>query len=225
MNDNNSNSKDLDDLKSIWQSQTEEKSYDSAEIFKMIHRKSINSVQWLFIITLIEFLSGIGMSLWMLFSGNHLYSKETIEIVGQNDYLKLENLSHLGLIGSIVIMFITYYYYKKISSTMAVQELISCIIKFRKTVILFIIFWLIFVFIIFIPIMIDLGMNTYLNENVKADIKIEDAKVIAKKVGYLTAAITAGLILIFSLLYYGLIYGTFLRRLGRNLKELKNIKN
>lgn len=225
MNDNNSNNKDFEDLKSIWKSQTEEKSYDTTEIFKMIHRKSINSVQWLFIITIIEFLSGIGISLWMLFSGNHIYSQETIESVGQDDYLKLENLSHLGLVGSIVIMLITYYYYKKISSALAVQELISNIIKFRKTVILFIIFWLIFVFIIFMPIMVDLGMNSYMNNNLKSELNMDEAKTMAKKVGYLTAAITAVLILVFSLLYYGLLYGTFLRRLGRNLKQLKNIKD
>lgn len=223
INSNQNINQDLDPLKSIWQSQKDEKTYDSKAIFKMIHRKSINSVQWLFIITIIEFLMGISLSLWTLFSGKHFLSGENISLVGEADYSKLENLSHLGIVGSIALLTITYYYYRKISSALAVQQLIQNIIRFRQFVIGFIIFWTIIVFIIFIPIMIDLGMNTFLSQYEDYGLTLEEAKQSGKMVGYITAGFTIFFILVFSALYYGFIYGIFLRRLGKNLKELNSI--
>lgn len=214
---------DLNDLKTIWQSQADDKKYDGEAIFKMIHRKSINSVQWLFIITIIEFLFGLLMSLWMLFSGKHLYGIEEGDITESESFLKLENLSHLGILGSIIILGITYYFYRKISSNSSVQELISNIIQFRKSVILFIVLWLVLVIVIFMPLLIDIGMEHYLTQISNDDLDPQETIRIAKKVGYISAGITMAFILFISALYYGLIYGTFLRRLGRNLKELKEI--
>lgn len=223
-NENNTN-KENDFLKSIWQSQKEEKTYDSKAIFKMIHRKSINAVQWLFIITIIEFIIGISISLWLLLSGKHFFSNEKIDLVGQAEYAKMENFSHLGIIGSIFLIAIVFYFYRKISSTLAVQELIQNIINFRKTVIGFVIFWLVLIIILITPIMISLGANTYLSQNDTQHLSIEEAKTMAQKIGYITAAFNIFIILIFSAIYYGFIYGTFLRRLGKNLKELKSINH
>lgn len=223
-NENNTN-KENDFLKSIWQSQKEEKTYDSKAIFKMIHRKSINAVQWLFIITVIEFMIGISISLWLLLSGKHFFSNEKIDLVGQAEYTKMENFSHLGIIGSIFLIAIVFYFYRKISSTLAVQQLIQNIINFRKTVIGFIIFWLVLIIILITPIMISLGANTYLSQNDTQHLSIEEAKAMAQKIGYITATFNIIIILIFSAIYYGFIYGTFLKRLGKNLKELKSINH
>lgn len=101
---------ELDDLKSLWKDQPVEKSYGKDEIFKMIHRKSINSVQWLFIITIIELILGLGISLWTIFSGQHFYSDDTIKMVGEGVFKRMENLSHLGLLGSIMLMGIMFYF-------------------------------------------------------------------------------------------------------------------
>ncbi|MDD3771058.1 MAG: hypothetical protein RBT46_07970 [Weeksellaceae bacterium] len=224
MTNNIENNKDLDDLQSLWQSQKEEKTYGTDEIFKMIHRKSINSVQWLFIITLIEFLFGLGMSLWMIFTGSHLGTDTQMETVGSENYIRLEKLSHIGVLGSVIIVSITYYFYRKISSTLSVKDLIQNIIRFRKSIIVFIVLWMIFIFLLFVPILVDMGMNAYLNnEKIQTDLSPEANLEMAKKVGYITAAITMGAILIFSIFYYVVIYGIFLRRLGRNLKELRNM--
>lgn len=223
-NEQNTN-KENDFLKSIWQSQKDQKTYDSKAIFKMIHRKSINAVQWLFIITIIEFIIGISISIWLLFSDKHFLSNENIDLVGKAEYAKMENLSHFGIVGSVLLIAIVFYFFRKISSTLAIQQLIQNIINFRKTVIGFIIFWLILVSILITPIIISLGTNTYLAENAAQHLSIEEANAMAKKVGYITASFTIFIILIFSAIYYGLIYGTFLRRLGKNLKELKSINH
>lgn len=223
-NEQNTN-KDNDFLKSIWQSQKEEKTYDSKAIFKMIHRKSINSIQWLFIITILEFFIGISISLWILLSGKHFFSNEKIDLIGKTEYAKMENFSHLGILGSVVLIIIVFYFFRRISSTLSIQQLIQNIINFRKTVIGFIIFWLIIAIFLITPIMISLGANTYLAENQTKHLNIEEAKAIAQKVGYLTASFTVLVILVFSAIYYGFVYGTFLRRLGKNLKELKSINH
>src|SRR5690606_8751514 len=162
MEGNSTNNQDFDDLKSLWQRQEVEKTYDTDEIFKMIHRKSVNSVQWLFIITLIEVLIGIGLSVWTFISGKNLYINENMKVASEEMLTKYENFSHLGLVGSFVIFGVTYFYYKKISSSLSVSELMQSIMKFRKIVVGFIIAWVSITQILFIPYMMELGAQTYL---------------------------------------------------------------
>lgn len=224
MEGNSTNNQDFDDLKSLWQSQEVEKTYDTDEIFKMIHRKSVNSVQWLFIITLIEVLIGIGLSVWTFISGKNLYINENMKVASEEMLTKYENFSHLGLVGSFVIFGITYFYYKKISSSLSVSELMQSIMKFRKIVVGFIIAWVSITQILFIPYMMELGAQTYLQTPKAGHLPENDAVNMAKKVGLIVTIVTAVVILLFSAVYYGIIYGVFLRRLGKNLKELKSIE-
>lgn len=215
---------DLDDLKSLWKEQSVQKNYGKDEIFKMIHRKSTNSVQWLFIITILELIFGLTISLWTVFSGKHFYSEETIQIVGKDLFQQMENLSHLGLVGSFILFGIMLYFYRKISSSLSVHELISTILKFRKMVMWFIIFWIIFTLVIFVPIIMEMGSNIYVNTVAHENESIEQMNKAARQMGYIMAGINILFILVFFGLYYGIIYGIFLRRLGKNLKELKKIE-
>ena len=224
MNENQNTKDELDDLKSIWKEQTVQKNYGQDEIFKMIHRKSINSVQWLFIITILELIFGLTVSLWTLFSGDHFYSDETIEIVGKDLFTRMENLSHLGLVGSIILVGIMFYYYRKISSSLSVKELMTTILKFRKTVMWFIVLWIVFTLVLFMPIIMEMGYNTYINASTHENETQEQIVQRANQVGLIMAIINAALIIVFFGLYYGIIYGIFLRRLGKNLKELKKIE-
>lgn len=214
---------DLDDLKSLWKEQSVQKNYGKDEIFKMIHRKSINSVQWLFIITILELIFGLTISLWTVFSGNHFSSEETINIVGEDLFRRMENLSHLGLVGSLILFGIMFYFYRKISSSLSVQGLISTILRFRKVVMWFIIFWIVFTLVIFVPIIMEMGSNIYFNAATHENESVEQMNKSARQMGYIMAGINIALILVFFGLYYGIIYGIFLRRLGKNLKELKKI--
>src|SRR5690606_32298805 len=123
-NENNIND-ELDDLKSVWNRQKESKSYGQDQIFQMIHKRSVNSVQWLFVISIVELLFGAILAVWTMFSGKHLYSQNTLEVVGR-DYLdRFEMFTNLGLIGSILFMGIIFYYFKKISSRLSVTGLIK----------------------------------------------------------------------------------------------------
>lgn len=224
MNDNKINiDNELEDLKALWKNQPKEQVYDKEQIFKMIHRKSINSVQWLFIISILEFALGIGMSIWSMFSSSTFYPDEALEDVVIETSEKLENYSYFGLIGSTIFIIITYYFYRKVSSQLSVSELIKSIINFRRAVMIFIICWLAFSITILTPILLEYGINTYTSINNAKPVPDLDAEYTAKVVGWTVVAITIGIILLFSVLYYGIIYGLFLRRLGKNLKDLKNI--
>lgn len=224
MEGNSTNNQDFDDLKSLWQSQEVEKTYDTDEIFKMIQRKSVNSVQWLFIITLIEVLFGIGLSVWTFISGKNLYINENMKVASEEMLTKYENFSHLGLVGSFVIFGITYFYYKKISSSLSVSELMQSIMKFRKIVMGFVIVWVSITLILVIPYMMELSAQIYLQTPKAGHLPENDAVNMAKKVGLIVTIVTAVVFLLFSAVYYGIIYGVFLRRLGKNLKELKSLE-
>src|SRR5690606_38282602 len=179
----------MDDLKSLWKEQYVQKNHVKDEIFKMIHRKSINSVQWLFIITILELIFGLTISLWTLFSGKHFYSDETIRIVGEDLFRRMENLSHLGLVGSFILFGIMFYFYRKISSSLSVQGLISTILKFRKIVMWFIIFWIIFTLVIFVSIIMEMGSNIYFNAATHENESVEQMNKAARQMGYIMAGI------------------------------------
>lgn len=222
---NNDNIQDeLDDLKSVWKSQKEEKPYGRDQIFQMIHKRSVNSVQWLFIISIIELVFGIVLAVWTLFSGKHFYSQGTLEVVGK-DYLdKFEMFTHLGLIGSILFMGIIFYYFRKISSKLSVTGLIKNIINFRKTVIWFLVIWLGIAIIIFAPIYYEIGKISYINSVAEKNLDALQIQETAHKVGIGTSAAFIVMLLLFCGLYYLIIYGFFIRKLNKNLKELKKIE-
>lgn len=216
---------ELDDLKSLWKNQPDEKNYGKEDIFKMIHRKSINSVQWLFIITILEFIFGILMSLWSVFSGKKMYSPETIDLIGMETYSKFESISHVGLIGSVLFISVTYYFYRKISSALSVNKLMQTIMRFRKTIMWLIICWIAFTLVLVVPLMMEMGENTYLNAVNHENETLAQMRAQAKKTAWIFAGIMIGFITVFCAVYYGIIYGVFLRRLGKNIKELRSIEN
>ncbi|NLN32651.1 MAG: hypothetical protein GX159_03530 [Flavobacteriaceae bacterium] len=216
---------ELDDLKSLWKNQLDEKNYGKDDIFKMIHRKSINSVQWLFIITILEFIFGILMSLWSVFSGQKIYSPETINAIGLETYSKFESISHVGLIGSVLFISVTYYFYRKISSALSVNKLMQTIMRFRKTITWLIICWIAFTLVLVVPLMMEMGENSYMNAVNHESESMEQMRLQAKKTAWIFAGIMIGFITVFCAVYYGIIYGIFLRRLGKNIKELRSIEN
>lgn len=225
MTNNETNINDeLDDLKFLWKNQKEEKPYDGNQIFEMIHKKSINSVQWLFILSIIELLFGISISVWSFFSGHHFYSENAMKLVGKEALDKLEFFSHLGLIGSLVFMAIIYFYYRKISSNLSVKELINNIIRFRKTVIWFLITWITLALALLAPVYYQMGKEAYLRQATNQQISPEELTSTANGVGWGFTVVSVLIILICCGLYYLIIYGFFLRRLNKNLKELKKIE-
>lgn len=223
-NDSNIQDDELDDLKSLWQNQTEEKSYDKDQIFKMIHRKSKNSVQWLFIITLVELAFAIGFSLWAIVSGTTMISEHLKEVISERTLKTYDLVSHLSLVGSCIFVGITFYYYKKISAQLSIKALIDKIIEFRKVLLWLIIIWIVLSLAFIFPMYVEMGKQVFMHDYDKGNMSEAEIAETAKGVGIGVAAISSFVILFCSVLYYGIIYGIFLRRLGKNLKELKKIE-
>lgn len=225
MNELNKN-EELDELKSLWSSQQEEKSYDSDKIFRMIHRKSMNSVQWLLIISLIELLAGLIITLWSKFSGKHYYSNSSVSLLGEENIHKLEAFSNTGFIFSLILMAVIFFYYRKISVNSSVSQLIKSIINFRKAIVICLIF-IVLIMIGFIwPLYFEVGKNIAIqNINDRSEeFTIERIEKLSRMVGWMVATGATFVISIFFFIYYFVIYGFFLRKLKRNLNSLKEMK-
>lgn len=223
--DNKNLTNETNELKDLWKSQKEEKSYDSAKIFKMIHRKSINSVQWLFIISLAELVLGLATAAWSYFSGFY-YHGSSAEIIGEENIHKMELFTNVSFIFSLCLIVVIYYYYRKISSDSSVHALINNIIKFRKIVIICMVAIVVILLSFMFPIYLDIGQsiaaqNVLNNEN----INIEDYQKAIKASGWFVAILSTFVFGLFFFVYYYLIYGFFLRRLKKNQKELNKIEN
>lgn len=230
MNDlKNNDSEETDELKSLWHSQKEDKSYDSEKIFKMIHRKSINSVQWLFIISLAELLLGLIITVWSYFSGGHYYLNSSIQMMGEENIKKLETFSNVGIVFSLALIGIIYYYYRKISSNSSVNTLIDNIIQFRRAVILCLVLIVLILLIVMFPIYFELGKNiaiqNAMNRTDGVVMSPEDLKTSTDAAGWVVASSATLVIAVFFFVYYFVIYGFFLRKLKKNQKELKEINS
>ena len=130
----------------------------------------------------------------------------------------LQNLSlkmvSLALTGIFVYLF--YQNYRKINIESNLKKLILQIIKFKKTVQLFIVANIALV-ILFTLI---LGIFTF-TVLAQQNIKLTNPTLI----GFITGLVlTMGLSVLLIWIYYRIIYGFILRRLGKNLKQLQNIE-
>ncbi len=203
----------LDSLKKAWKSQVEEKKYSSDEIFKMLKRKSISSVKWVFIISLIELFLTVIAYIFM-FSNFSItdYHEELMKSMGYWGVV-YEILSFF--VYGVTFLFIYFFFkiYKSIKVQSSIKDLSQDIISFRRLVNYFIYFNLIMIFVL-----IGIAIVPMLSSNPElADVEWTSSTGIGIIVGMtLTLFVFIGL----SWLYYYIVYGTFQRRLKRNLREL-----
>lgn len=223
-NTESNNTEELNDLKSLWKGQKDVKTYSEDDIFKMLHRKSINYVQWIFIISIIELLIGVISVIWTM-SGKHYYSNDSIKLLGAENVSKIENFSTVGIFGSLILIGIIFYFYRKISSKLSVNDLMKSILNFRKSIICFFVLWFVFSMSIMSPIIFQMGRSAYLNGNLDANLSAAEVEKMADYVGWSFFGIMFLIILIFCLVYYFIIYGLLLRRLNKNYKELKKLSS
>ena len=206
--------KELDLLKKDWQKNNAFEQVSELEIYKMLHQKSSSIVKWIFIISIIEFL------LWTFIS----------VFVNTDDYLK--NIKHeeldfyldaLTVFNYGVVLVFIYLFYKNyvtISTTVSTKQLMKDILKTRKTVQCYVWYNLVMAaFGLLFGFYIAFAYNP-------------DGSVLMDKIGNNTKVmiITLGVfILIIACflgvfwLFYRLLYGTLLRKLFANYKELKKI--
>ncbi len=216
---------DLDSFKETWQQQPVQPKYDTSEIESMLNKSSRNYVKYILWISLVEFVLILGANLYYTFLGED--TADLVSVLGklgidnsdqfQNTltqlYLALKMVS-LALTGIFVYLF--YQNYRKINVEANLKKLILQIIKFKKTVQLFILANILLV-ILFTLI---LGIFTF-SVLAQQNIELTNPTIIGFVTGLL---LTMGISVVLIWIYYRVVYGFILRRLGKNLEQLQNIE-
>jgi len=207
--------KELDLLKKDWQKNSGSfQQISETEIYKMIHKKSSSIVKWILIISILE------ISFWT-FSNLFINTDDVLRKINHPEIvMALEFLTYFNYIVVLIFVYIFYKNYKTISTTVATKSLMSAILKTRKTVQYYV--WY------------NLGMIviTAILSFFIAFVYNPDMKFLREKLALNGKAmfVTIGILFLVILGFFGLfwcfyriIYGTLLRRLYTNYKELKKI--
>ncbi|MDQ6529395.1 MULTISPECIES: hypothetical protein [unclassified Flavobacterium] len=207
--------KELDLLKKDWQKNSDSfQQISENEIYKMIHRKSSSIVKWILIISILE------ISFWT-FSNIFINTDDVLHKMNHPEIVTaLEFLTYFNYVVVLIFVYIFYKNYKTISTTIATKSLMSAILKTRKTVQYYV--WY------------NLGMIviTAILSFFIAFVYNPDMEFLREKLAMNGKAmfVTIGILFLVILGFFGLfwcfyriIYGTLLRRLYANYKELKKI--
>ena len=207
--------KELDLLKKNWQkSENSFQQISEKELYKMLHHKSSSIVKLILIISIFEVLFWTFISVF--FNGDEYFKKLHHDEVLV--YLKLITYFNYAVI--LVFIYLFYKNYKMISTMTSTKQLMKDILKTRKTVHCYVYYNLI---MIVLSLIAGFYMAFAFNPEVSLlrDKIASDPKAMVIVVGLLTL-----IILVFFgafWLFYRLLYGTLLRRLYGNYKELKKI--
>ena len=220
----NSEDFDIDSLKKSWQEQVISDGYNQDEIEVMLNKKSRNYVKYILWISIAEFIV-FGLINFISVFSNDFHTDFTnilnkLQIRNQPDvefsldkiYNSMKILS-LFITGIFVVVF--YLNYKKIDVESNLKKFIIHIIKFKKTVNLFI-FSNVLLLVLFIGSLISLLTITIRRQNIHVDNPTFWSLLIAVSLSLLISVMLI-------LLYYKLAYGIILKRLSKNLKQLEKI--
>lgn len=215
---------DLDSFKKTWQEQPVQQKYDNNEILKMLNRKSRNYVKYIFWISVVEFLFFTVLGLFYIIQDKEsnsflsilerLGAKKTTELEGFLDsiYVVLKILS-LSITAYFVFKF--YQNYKKIKVEENLKKFILKIIQFKKTVNAFILIniLLLIAFTSVFTVFVFYILNTQ-------HIEVNNANLIVFVIGTIVSTALAVLLI---WLYYKIVYGIIMRKLDKNLTQLRDI--
>jgi hypothetical protein len=215
---------DIDQFKKSWQEQDVRPKYNSTDIESMLNKSSRNYVKYISWISFAEFLIILGLNLYNFFAGDE--SQNFINILqkfGVQNSLDLQtNFDHLYLGLKIISLSVTAFFvycfyanYKKINVESNLKKLIVQIIKFKKTVNLFMLAN------IFLMVFYSLTLIAFSNwVLIHQKISLNIATLIGFYVGFI---LLIGVSLLLIWIYYKIVYGIILKRLEINLAELKKI--
>lgn len=215
---------DLDSFKKTWQEQPVQQKYGSGEILQMLNRKSRNYVKYIFWISVAEFLCFTLIGLFYIIQGKEPNSfLNILEKLGVRQTREMETaFDTIYLILKIMSLSVTAYFvyrfyrnYKEIRIEENLKKFILKIIQFKKTVnafiliniVLLVIFTSIFtVFVIYI-------LNTQ-------NIELTNSTL----AGFITGIVISTVFTVVMVwLYYRVVYGIIIKKLDRNLTQLKEI--
>ncbi|KMQ71208.1 hypothetical protein [Chryseobacterium koreense] len=216
---------DLDHLKKTWQQQEVKPKYDGTQIEEMLNKSSRNYVKYILWISIAEFIVILAMNIYYTFLGDD--TESFLNILGklgvQNTAKLEEDFTHLYFALKIVSMLITgvfvvlfYRNYRRINIESNLKKLILQIIQFKKTVNYFI-FANILLIILVLGILAAFTFATLSGQN----IHLNHPTLIGFITGFMVTLILS-VVLIW--VYYRIAYGIILKRLGKNLAELKKIE-
>lgn len=209
---------ELDKLKSHWKKTAENFPKVSAqEIYGMIHKKSSSIVKWILIISILEFIFFLILPFLLSDSAN---------VKEMEGYFTDYALYAIYIIDYIIIVYFIYLFYrnfKKIKSTDTVKNLMSNILKTRKTVSNYILVKIIYIiitscisFVLFFnfdPEWIKLMHNA--EENGKATLALV-LFIVGSMIGLI-------FIILLFWVFYKIIYGLLLKELHKKYQELKKM--
>lgn len=215
----------LDNLKKTWQEQEVTPKYDSPEILEMLNKSSRNYVKYIFWISVTEFVVFLGITIYYVFFGDDSQSFVNIlKKLGVKKTLDLEaSLAHTYFLMKIISLAATAFFvlrfytnYKKIKVEANLKKFILQIMSFKKTVKVFII-TNILLLIVFTTI-----LTVFIFKNIhQQNIQLNNSTLMGFISGVLVATfLSVWLILI----YYRVVYGIIMRRLSKNLEQLKEIE-
>ena len=209
---------ELDLLKKDWKKNEHSfKQLSEAELYTMTHQNSSSIVKWLLVISMIEFLFWI---LLTVFLSDEKYQVKLHRYAIEDFMYALNAVNYVILVAFI---FCFYKNYKSISTTDATRKLMKNILRTRKTVQYYIWYNL---GIVAINIILSILLLFYHNAQMQS--MMENATEQGhKELFYL---ICSGVSVLFILavigifwLFYKLLYGVLLKKLHANYSELKKI--
>ncbi|MDF0718740.1 beta-carotene 15,15'-monooxygenase [Kaistella sp. PBT33-4] len=216
----------IDDFKKTWQEHEVRPKYGNSEILEMLNHKSRNYVKYILWISVVEFLFFTGLSVFYIFrtedSNSFISAMEKLGVHNTPElqqefghlYNILKALSFL-ITGFFVVRF--YQNYRRINLEANLKRFILQIMIFRRTVNHFILANILLL-IIFTGILTLFIFRTLATQ----EITLEQPTL----VGFLTGIGIATLLSVGLIwLYYRIVYGIIMKKLGRNLNQLKDIEN
>lgn len=215
---------DIDNFKKTWQEQEVQPKYNSTEIEAMLNKSSRNYVKYILWISIAEFLVILCMNIYYTFLGDD--SNSFIKILGrlgiQNSADLKTNFDQLYFILKIISLIMTAFFvvsfyqnYRRINIELNLKKLILQIIRFKKTVNLFILAN-IFLLIIFTLVLTVFTFSVLSEQN----IHLNHPTLIGFMVGLVVMTVISVLLI---WVYYRVVYGIILKRLSKNLGELQKI--
>lgn len=215
---------DLDSFKKTWQEQPFQEKYDYNEILQMLNKKSRNYVKYIFWISVFEFLFFTLIGLFYIIQGKE--SNSFINILtklGVQRTSELENtFDNIYLVLKVLSLTITAYFvfkfyqnYKVIKIEENLKKFILQIITFKKTVNAFILIniALLITFTSIFTIFVFYILNTQ-------NVEITNSTLIGFVAGIIISTVFT---VIMVWLYYRVVYGIIIKKLDKNLIQLKAI--
>jgi hypothetical protein len=215
----------IDQYKKTWQESSAATQYSKDEIVQMLNKKSTNYIKYILWISVLEFVFFLSLTVFYIFSNedvnNYFVLMQKLGIEkNANVMMNFEHLYFLMKVLSLVIsaIFVVKFFlnFQKIKVESNLKKFILQIIRFKKTVNLFILTNIIF-FLLFTAALTYLVFYTLQTQNVE----LPKETTIGLFVGLLATTL---LCIALIWLYYRLVYGIIMRKLSVHLKQLKEIE-